>query len=71
MRRGRLAFDVAHQRYSNSRLSLIVQRAGKKTMIEFLRGQVMKGSKGQANPQVVNEVLVRKLEGKSLPKHAC
>jgi Asp-tRNA(Asn)/Glu-tRNA(Gln) amidotransferase B subunit len=25
-------------------------------------GQVMKASKGQANPQVVNEVLVRKLE---------
>jgi aspartyl-tRNA(Asn)/glutamyl-tRNA(Gln) amidotransferase subunit B len=40
-----------------------LQRAGKKAMIEFLRGQVMKGSKGQANPQVVNEVLVRKLEG--------
>jgi len=38
-------------------------RAGKKTMIGFFVGQVMKASKGQANPQVVNEVLVRKLEG--------
>jgi len=37
-------------------------RAGKKTMIGFFVGQVMKASKGQANPQVVNEVLVRKLE---------
>jgi aspartyl-tRNA(Asn)/glutamyl-tRNA(Gln) amidotransferase subunit B len=38
-------------------------RAGKTTMIGFFVGQVMKASKGQANPQVVNEVLVRKLEG--------
>ena len=38
-------------------------RAGKKTMIGFFVGQVMKASKGQANPQVVNEVLLRRLEG--------
>jgi aspartyl-tRNA(Asn)/glutamyl-tRNA(Gln) amidotransferase subunit B len=38
-------------------------RAGKKTMIGFFVGQVMKGSKGQANPQVVNELLGKKLEG--------
>src|SRR6201993_4874613 len=38
-------------------------RAGKKTMIGFFVGQVMKASKGQANPQVVNELLVKKLEG--------
>ena len=38
-------------------------RAGKKTMIGFFVGLVMKASKGQANPQVVNEMLVRKLEG--------
>jgi aspartyl-tRNA(Asn)/glutamyl-tRNA(Gln) amidotransferase subunit B len=38
-------------------------RAGKKTMIGFFVGQVMKASKGQANPQVVNEVLVKKLGG--------
>jgi len=38
-------------------------RAGKKTMIGFFVGQVMKASKGQANPQMVNEVLVRKLAG--------
>ena len=38
-------------------------RAGKKTVIGFFVGQVMKASKGQANPQVVNEVLARKLEG--------
>ncbi|HLX83211.1 MAG TPA: Asp-tRNA(Asn)/Glu-tRNA(Gln) amidotransferase subunit GatB [Terriglobales bacterium] len=38
-------------------------RAGKKTMVGFFVGQLMKASKGQANPQLVNEVLVKKLEG--------
>jgi aspartyl-tRNA(Asn)/glutamyl-tRNA(Gln) amidotransferase subunit B len=37
-------------------------RAGKKTMLGFFVGQVMKASKGQANPQVVNEILNKKLE---------
>jgi aspartyl-tRNA(Asn)/glutamyl-tRNA(Gln) amidotransferase subunit B len=38
-------------------------RAGKKTIIGFFVGQVIKASKGQANPQLVNEVLTKKLEG--------
>ncbi len=38
-------------------------RAGKKTMLGFFVGQVMKASKGQANPQLINEVLTKKLEG--------
>src|SRR5579864_2976585 len=37
-------------------------RAGKKTVIGFFVGQVMKASKGQANPQMVNEMLAKKLE---------
>jgi aspartyl-tRNA(Asn)/glutamyl-tRNA(Gln) amidotransferase subunit B len=37
-------------------------RAGKKTVIGFFVGQVMKASKGQANPQLVNELLVKKME---------
>jgi aspartyl-tRNA(Asn)/glutamyl-tRNA(Gln) amidotransferase subunit B len=37
-------------------------RAGKKTMLGFFVGQVMKASKGQANPQLVNELLIKKLE---------
>jgi aspartyl-tRNA(Asn)/glutamyl-tRNA(Gln) amidotransferase subunit B len=37
-------------------------RAGKKTMLGFFVGQVMKVSKGQANPQLVNELLTKKLE---------
>jgi len=36
-------------------------RAGKKTMIGFFVGQVMKVSKGQASPQLVNELLTKKL----------
>jgi aspartyl-tRNA(Asn)/glutamyl-tRNA(Gln) amidotransferase subunit B len=38
-------------------------RAGKKTVIGFFVGQVMKASKGQANPKIVNELLGNKLEG--------
>src|SRR5271168_4231442 len=37
-------------------------RAGKKTVIGFFVGQVIKASKGQANPQMVNDLLARKLE---------
>jgi aspartyl-tRNA(Asn)/glutamyl-tRNA(Gln) amidotransferase subunit B len=36
-------------------------RAGKKTVLGFFVGQVMKASKGQANPQLVNELLITKL----------
>src|SRR5277367_3832371 len=36
-------------------------RAGKTTLIGFFVGQVMKLSKGQASPQVVNELLAKKL----------
>ena len=36
-------------------------RAGKKTMLGFFVGQVMKASKGQASPQIVNELLAKKL----------
>ena len=38
-------------------------RAGKTTLIGFFVGQVMKASKGQANPQLVNELLTKKLGG--------
>jgi aspartyl-tRNA(Asn)/glutamyl-tRNA(Gln) amidotransferase subunit B len=38
-------------------------RAGKKTVMGFFVGQVMKATKGQANPQTVNELLEKKLAG--------
>jgi aspartyl-tRNA(Asn)/glutamyl-tRNA(Gln) amidotransferase subunit B len=37
-------------------------RAGKKTVIGFFVGQVMKLSQGQANPQMVNDIVAKKLE---------
>ncbi len=38
-------------------------RAGNEAAINFLKGQVMKLSKGKANPQLVGEILLRKLKG--------
>ena len=38
-------------------------RGGKKTMAGFFVGQVMRASKGQANPALLNELVVKKLEG--------
>jgi len=32
-------------------------------MLGFFVGQIIKASKGQANPQLVNEVMTKKLEG--------
>ena len=38
-------------------------RTGKKTMAGFFVGQVMKASKGQANPALLNELVTKKLAG--------
>ena len=38
-------------------------RDGKKKALGFLVGQVMKATKGQANPQLVNQLLRQKLDG--------
>jgi aspartyl-tRNA(Asn)/glutamyl-tRNA(Gln) amidotransferase subunit B len=38
-------------------------RAGKKTVAGFFVGQVMKASKGQANPALLNELMMKKLDG--------
>lgn len=38
-------------------------RSGKERVFGFLVGQVMKASKGQANPQQLNEILLKKLKG--------
>ena len=37
-------------------------RSGNEKAFKFLVGQVMKATRGRANPQVVNEVLKRMLE---------
>ena len=38
-------------------------RAGKKTVAGFFVGQVMRASKGQANPALLNELVAKKLVG--------
>jgi aspartyl-tRNA(Asn)/glutamyl-tRNA(Gln) amidotransferase subunit B len=38
-------------------------RAGKKTMAGFFVGQVMRATKGQASPALLNELVTKKLEG--------
>ena len=38
-------------------------RAGKEKGFGFLVGQIMKASKGKANPAQVNEILLAKLKG--------
>jgi len=38
-------------------------RGGKKTLVGFFVGQVMKASKGQANPALLNQLVTKKLEG--------
>ena len=38
-------------------------RSGKETLFGFFVGQVLKASKGKANPKVVNERLKSKLKG--------
>jgi len=38
-------------------------RAGKTSLVGFFVGQVMRASKGQANPALLNELVTRKLEG--------
>jgi aspartyl-tRNA(Asn)/glutamyl-tRNA(Gln) amidotransferase subunit B len=38
-------------------------RAGKKTVAGFFVGQVMRASRGQANPALLNELVMKKLEG--------
>ena len=38
-------------------------KSGKAAALNFLKGQVMKLSKGKANPALVGEILERKLKG--------
>ena len=42
--------------------SVVDYKAGNAAAINFLKGQVMKLSKGKANPQLVGEILTRKLQ---------
>ena len=54
---------IIEQVMSASPQQLEQYRAGKETLFGFFVGQVMKASKGKANPKVVNERLREKLKG--------
>ena len=48
---------------NNNQPSLEQYRAGKDRLFGFFVGQVMKASKGKANPAMVNELLKKTLAG--------
>jgi aspartyl-tRNA(Asn)/glutamyl-tRNA(Gln) amidotransferase subunit B len=55
--------DLIDEVIRNSPRQLESYRSGKETLFGFFVGQVMKASKGKANPKVVNELLKAKLKG--------
>jgi aspartyl-tRNA(Asn)/glutamyl-tRNA(Gln) amidotransferase subunit B len=52
---------AAHQAIEANAAAVADYKAGKATAINFLKGQVMKATRGQANPAVAEEVLKRLL----------
>ncbi len=53
---------IIHEVLAANPKQLEQYRKGKKTVAAFFVGQVMKASRGQANPTLVNELLAKKLE---------
>jgi len=53
---------IVEQVISENPDSIESYRGGKKKALGFLVGQVMKATKGKANPQLVNELLVKKID---------
>lgn len=53
--------EIIDEIISQNEKSVADYRAGKTEVLGFLVGQVMKKTKGQANPQVVNQILIKKL----------
>ena len=54
--------DIAKDVIAHNKASAEDYRKGKKQAIGFLVGQVMKATKGKANPQLVNKMLVEEIE---------
>lgn len=54
---------LADQAIAANPKSVADYKAGNQAALNFLKGQVMKLSKGKANPQLAGEILVRKLGG--------
>ncbi len=47
---------------ANNQQSVNDYKNGKEKALGFLVGQVMKESRGKANPRIVNEILIKKLK---------
>jgi len=56
--------EAVSQAISTNTQALADYKAGKEPALKFLVGQVMKATKGRANPKLVNELLKKKLEEK-------
>ncbi len=54
--------DAVRQVMTDNPQALTDFKAGKEAALKFLVGQVMKATKGRANPKLVNELLKKKLE---------
>ena len=54
---------IVEQVISENPDSIESYRGGKKKALGFLVGQVMKATEGKANPQLVNELLIKKING--------
>ena len=52
--------DAARQAIASNPAAVADYKSGKETAINFLKGQVMKATRGKANPQVAEDIL-RKL----------
>ena len=55
--------QVISQVLSESPDEVAAYKGGRKKLLGFFVGQVMKRTKGKANPKIVNRVLKEKLEG--------
>jgi len=54
--------DMTIQAIANNQQAVADYRDGKEQALKFLVGQVMKATRGRANPKLVNEILKKKLE---------
>jgi len=56
--------ETTKQVIANNAKAVTDYRAGKQQAIAFLTGQVMRATRGRANPSLVREILIRELGGK-------
>ena len=54
---------IADEVIANNEKSLSDYKSGKTNALGYLVGQCMKASKGKANPGMMKEIILKKLEG--------